>query len=494
MKKTILLLLLLSVLSLSAQQSQVPWSWQNRWWNTFLEQSMLPLYLTFQPNVDIEEGGQASISLTPLLISPLQSSQPIVPTHWSFLNDTLRFVHSQLGLRITLRLNPADTSFTGSFRQGMMSSQQHFACADSLNTYPRPQTPTEPYNFVEEEVTVTRRDAQGREVTLSGTLTLPKPQLGDTKSHKRQYPAVLLVSGSGQQNRDEELFKHKPFLVIADYLASQGIAVLRYDDRGVGLSRGDLSEATTFDFADDAEALFQYLRHHPRIDRQRVSIMGHSEGGAIAAIVASRNRHVHSIVMLAGPSCTGRDVLLQQNQSLFLAAGVDSSLVAIRIATMSEIFDSALTVSPDRYREVFNPIVERRTATLSDDERRAIGFDRGTLFALAQQLSMPWMHCFLTTDPLLYLQRVHCPITAFYNERDLQVLAAPHVARLQEALLQSNRRSNPQSINIIITPQLNHLFQHCQEGTTREYLELEETFAPEVLQQLPQALFGVNNQ
>lgn len=493
MRKTLLLTLLLASFSLlDAQQSQVPWNWQNRWWNTFLEEAMLPLYLTFQPNVDIDEG-QASLSLTPLLLSPLQSDQPIVPTQWFFRNDTLRFDQGQLGLRITLRLNAADTSFVGTFRQGMMKTQQVFACVDSLYTYPRPQTPTEPFNFTEEEVTVTRRDAQGREVTLSGTLTLPKPQLGDDQSKKRRYPAVLLVSGSGQQNRDEELFKHRPFLVIADYLASQGYAVLRYDDRGVGGSRGDVNEATTFDFADDAEALFNQLRRHPRIDKSRVSIMGHSEGGLIAAIVGSHNRNVHSIVMLAGPACTGRETLLQQNELLFLATGVDSSLVAIRLSTMAEVFDSAVTVSPDRYREVFNDIIDRHTAHLSADERKAIGFDRGTRFALAQQLAMPWMHTFLVTDPIDYLGKVRCPITAFYNERDLQVSAAPNMERLRQIASRPRKTLSghePSGLDIVMSLELNHLFQHCQKGTVREYLELEETFAPQVLDMLPWALDG----
>lgn len=463
----------------SAQNSRVPWHWQNKWWNSYLEQAMLPIYLTFQPNVDIV-GESTSLSLAPMLISPLQSKQPIAPTQWDYRNDTLIFLQSQLGLRIVLAYNNADSSFAGVFRQGMYKAHQVFSSVDSLYTFPRPQTPEEPFNFVEEPFKVSRTDRQGRTVVLEGTLTLPKPVLGDELSKKRTYPAVLLVSGSGQQDRNEELFLHQPFLVVANYLASQGYAVLRYDDRGIGGSVGDVEEATTLDFADDAEALFNQLRKHPRIDAQRVSIMGHSEGGTIAAIVASRNRKVHSMVMLSGTACKGDEVLLQQNEALFLASGVSPQLVEVRVATMREIFEAASRIDPGRYHEVFTSIVDKHVASLGHDQRDSIGFGKGYAYSLVQQMKMPWMRTFLSIDPMAYLSKVRCPVTAFFNERDIQVLAQPNALRMQ---------SVPTAV-VVLNQGLNHMFQHCSECTVKEYAYIEETFAPEVLQLLVPALEG----
>lgn len=468
-------LLLLIAIPLRAQEvtePEVPWNWQGKWWSAFMEESYLPLYLTFQPQVIIEEAGPVSMNLVPLLMSPLQSDQAIAPTQWSYRHDSLRFEQQQLGLRLTLVLQHDDSSLVGTFRQGLTRTILHFTPCDSLYSFPRPQTPQEPYCFIEEPVSIKRHDAQGHEIELSGSLTLPKPTLGDAHSDHKRYPAVLLVSGSGQQDRDETLFKHKPFLVLADYLAAHGYAVLRYDDRGVGASTGDLTSVTTLDFADDAEAFFQYLRHHPRIQSNRVSIMGHSEGGVIAAIIASRNRKVHNIIMLAGPSYPGRDVLLQQNEAMFTAAGVSPSLVQTRVACCRDCFDTAQIIPSSEYYTVFDNIIQHYTANLSPAQRDSIGFGKGSAFGFAQQLQHPWMLAFLTLDPMQYLTKSHCPVYALYGGRDTQVPATANSQRLAEI----------PNVQTLVLPDLNHLFQPCTTGLVREYLFIETTMDPQALQ------------
>ena len=238
-KHLLIIAMLCVAASLQAQPSTLK-PFEGRWWLGVLEEASLPINITF----GVDKG-----ELKPFLYSPMQSSDAIMPTKWSFSGDTLSISHKPSGMRLTLVWNPADTTFSGTFRQGMLRAQMHFVPTDTLFSIVRPQTPQPPFPYSQQEVVIERKKAN---VRLAGTLTIPEGE--------GPFPAVILVSGSGQQNRDEELLGHKPFLVLADYLTRQGIAVLRYDDRGVGGSTGDVENATTLDFADDVEAVFDFLR------------------------------------------------------------------------------------------------------------------------------------------------------------------------------------------------------------------------------------------
>jgi len=451
--------------TLFAQNTPLP---SHHKWEGFLEEAMLPLNLVIDTyNLDNHD------TVIPCLYSPIQTNNGLFPSEWSYSNDTLCYYNKNIQARLSLTYNPTDSSFSGIFRQGTMRTYIKFTPCDTFTTFKRPQEPQPPYRFISREVVLQRKDKEGHNVVLTGTLTLP---LSVNTQEKIKYPAVLLVSGSGQQNRDEEICNHKPFLVIADYFAQQGIAVLRYDDRGTGHSVGEVATATTLDFADDAEALFNYLRKQPNIDSKRVGILGHSEGGMIAPMIASRNHKVAFVIMMAGPGCSGGDILLQQNKALFKTQRVTDSLIDRRIQCMKDFFGAMDTLVPSNYFLPFTHIIATHTEGLTPEQIDTIGLHKKDAYNWAQQMQMPWMRTFIKLDPANYLPRVKCPILALNGSRDLQVLATPNLEAIQRLA------SHSAKLQIKQIPNLNHLFQHCNTGLTKEYIYIEETLAPEALQ------------
>ncbi len=329
--------------------------------------------------------------------------------------------------------------------------------------------------YEEEEIVVNYRQ-KGNDVTLTGTLTIPKT----TAAGQKRFPAVVLVSGSGQQDRDETLMGHKPFRAIAEYFAQRGIATLRYDDRGVGGSKGDLETATTYDFADDAEAMFMELRKHSKIDPKRVGIVGHSEGGAIAPMIAARNKKVSFVVMLAGQGCSGGEVLLQQNRALFQLKGVEDSLIDVRLRCMEAYFDAMNRIAPEQYDSVFKSIANMYAGHLTKKQRRTVGVLGGDAYLFAQQFrTIPWWRTFVMMDPADYLPKVKCPILALNGDKDCQVIAEPNL----EAIRRLARRAK---LTTCLIPDKNHLFQTCTTGAVEEYATLPEDIAPDVLELMSQ--------
>ncbi len=437
MKKVIILILLSVGLTAHAQY----------WWTGWSQQTGLVLCI-HQTDSSYE------------LYSPLQTSDPIPVSKWSLQGDTLRLECASIGFKTTLIKQ--DSIWSGTWRQGIMKESITFHPSDTLYQLRRPQTPLPPYRFNEETVTTDYTDSQGNAIHLEGTLSVP---YGSTL----RYPCLMLVSGSGQQNRDEEILFHKPFLVLADYLASRGIAVLRYDDRGMGASTGPLDSADTRLFAEDAEAMFNALKANSHIDLNRLGIGGHSEGGAIAPMVATRNKDVKFIVMLAGQGCTGLEVLVQQNEALFRAKGVSDSLVSIRTRCMRDLFGLPQESSVKDYQVV----ILRQTSGLTKEQIDSIDLRKGTAYTLKQQLDSRWMRTFLSLDPADYLPKVQCPILALQGSKDCQVVALPNIARIAEL--------SRKNIHYRIFTGLNHLFQHCATGSPDEYVQIEETFAPEAM-------------
>lgn len=404
------------------------------------------------------------------LYSPLQSGDPIPASKWSLQGDTLRMECGSIGFKATLARH--DSTLTGTWRQGLLKENIVFNPADTLFQLRRPQTPQPPYRFDEETVTADYTDSQGNKVHLEGSLSIPQGK------RSQRYPCIVLVSGSGQQNRDEEIMQHKPFLVLADYLASRGIAVLRYDDRGVGKSTGALDSADTWLFAEDAEAMFRAVSANKHVDRNRLGIGGHSEGGAIAPMVAARNKEVKFVVMLAGMGCTGLDVLLQQNDAIYRAAGVGDSLLAIRVACMYELLGMPAGSSQKEYKAV----IDRHTAGLSKEQAASIGLGRGAAFAMKHELENRWMHSFLSLDPAAYLPKVKCPVLALNGSNDCQVLPRPNHDRIKVLCTQADCRE---------LPGLNHLFQHCETGSPEEYMLIEETFSEEAMKAIADFILTV---
>ena len=402
------------------------------------------------------------------LYSPLQTQEPIPVSTWSLRGDTLRMECKSIGFKTVLARH--DDGWQGYWKQGIMKEDIVFSPADTLFSLRRPQTPVAPYRFAEETVTADYTDSQGNAVHLEGTLTYPKGE--------GRYPCVVMVSGSGQQNRDEEIMQHKPFLVLADYLASRGIAMLRYDDRGVGGSTGVIDSADTRLFSEDAEAMLRAVKGNRHVDNRRLGMGGHSEGGAIAPMVAARNSDVRFVVMLAGQGCTGTEVMVQQNEALFRSRGVSERLCKVRGACMRELFALPQGSTVKDYQAV----ILRHAEGLGKAEADSIELKKGMAYAIRQQLGSSWMQSFLGLDPAEYLPRVKCQVLALNGTKDCQVLAEPNMRRIKELCPGADCRA---------VEGLNHLFQHCSTGDSAEYMLIEETFAPEAMQAVADWILGL---
>lgn len=429
-----------------------------QWWTGWSEQTSLALCLHL-------DGDNLQ------LYSPLQHPDPIPVSQWNLQGDTLRIECKSIGFKATLVRQ--DSLWNGNWRQGILREKITFHPADTLYQLHRPQTPQPPYRFDEESIIVDYVDSHGDSIHLEGTLTYPKGG--------GRFPTVMLVSGSGQQNRDSEILFHKPFLVLADYLASRGIATLRYDDRGVGASTGPLDSADTYTFSEDAEAMLQAVRKNKRVDSKRLGIGGHSEGGAIAPMVAARNKEAKFVVMLAGMGCTGLDILLQQNEAIYRAKGVSERLCQGRVACMRDIFALPQGSTVKDYQAV----ILRHTESLTQDEADSIDLKKGMAYAMKQQVETPWWQGFLRLDPADYLPRVQVPILALQGTKDCQVLAQPNIAGITR--LAGNNTQHA------ILVGLNHLFQHCTTGALDEYVRIEETIAPEAMEKIADFILNLKH-
>ena len=359
---------------------------------------------------------------------------------------------------------------TGLLEQNGLKLPLELKRVEKLSTVTRPQNPKKPYPYLDEELTF--ENAAGK-FKLAGTLTLPKG--------KSPFPAVVLVSGSGPQDRDETLLGHKPFLVLADHLTRNGIAVLRYDDRGVGKSAGKHDSATSADFATDAFAAVTYLRGRKEIDSKRIGVMGHSEGGLIAPIVAAEHpEEVAFIVLLAGPGVPGDEVVQLQQQVLLKAMGADEATRKFSAKLMASVLPTAKAAGPvDERKKKIEAAATAFLDGLPADEKKLIG-ETGSKAAAAglTRLGDHWMHFFLTFDPRPTLGKVKCPVLAVNGELDLQVVPEQNVESIEKAV----KAGGNDRVVTKVFPKLNHLFQHAKSGTPSEYGQIEETFSPEALE------------
>lgn len=306
----------------------------------------------------------------------------------------------------------------------------------------RPQTPVPPFPYKEESVSFTNA-----QYTFNGTLTLPE-------NYSKNTPVVLMVTGSGQQNRDEELFSHKPFAVIADALARQGIASLRYDDRGWGDKSVNFADFTTDDFRQDAAAAIPLLRKR----FNKVGILGHSEGGTIAMMLAAEGK-ADFIVSLAGMAISGKETLIMQNRQAMSAIGLPKETVDSYCNSISKALDE---------------IASGKKASEINIDDVPVALKPVTIKAL-QQADTPYIRHFLTVDAGKLLPEIKCPVLALNGTKDTQVDCDANTTRIEKGL--ANCKHSIKKIDGV-----NHLFQHCNTGIVTEYQQIEETIAPEVLQ------------
>jgi fermentation-respiration switch protein FrsA (DUF1100 family) len=359
-----------------------------------------------------------------------------------------------------------DTLVSGKWKQAGQVTDLDLTKLKAPFTMNRPQEPKPPFPYAEEEITFHNAKFN---IDLAGTLTLP--------SGKGPFPAAILITGSGAQNRNEELMGHKPFMVIADWLTRNGIAVLRYDDRGIGKSKGVFMGATSADFSTDAEAAFDFLEKDARINPGRIGFIGHSEGGLIAPMIASHNKEVSFIISLAGSALPGEKIISRQMADINRASGMSDQDIINAVKQNETILD-ILKAEPDnklasekmtaRMREMF---AEQK---LSPEQiNQAIMKSQSTL----NPAVLPWVRFFVITDPAEFWKKVKCPVLALNGDKDLQVAADENLPAIQAALSSGGNKK----VKTICLPGLNHLFQHSKTGSPSEYSTIEETFSQEAL-------------
>jgi pimeloyl-ACP methyl ester carboxylesterase len=408
-------------------------------------------------------------------------SEAVLDVMWTGIEQQFGQYKQQLGTAIEKHDPYTIVLVTCAFENTPMDVRVVFDAADrlaGLQVTPsqsaeaygeRPQTPKPPFPYTQEEV---RYPNAAGGIEIGGTLTLP--------SGPGPHPAVLLITGSGSQDRDETLFGHKPFAVIADRLTREGIAVLRVDDRGVGKTTGDPTKSTVEDHATDVEAGLAFLAARQDIDAKRIGLIGHSEGGVIAPIVAARSKQVAFIVSLAGPGVSGAALNPMQVRALLEAGGGAKEVIDEVVAGQAELMALLVADAPE---EQLVEAVKKLATTAVKLQPGAKPDDLDAAKAVAREmvpLLSPWFRSWAKTDPAVHLAKLEIPILVLIGDKDLQVPADANLAAIGAALAgKPNVRSEK-------LPGLNHLFQTAKLGTVEEYVTLTETFAPSALDLLAQ--------
>jgi uncharacterized protein len=456
---TILLVILFS--TVLAQQKNITGLWEGKL-NAGVE---IRIVFHFTKNADNSYSGS--------LDSPDQGAKDIACSKMFVSDDSVSL--EIISIKGSFKgLLTADSIITGKWMQGPASLPLTVKRVLQVSTIRRPQTPQPPFPYNSEEVEYTNA---GTSIHFGGTFTYPKTG--------GPFPAILMITGSGQQDRDETIFEHKPFAIIADYLTKAGYAVLRVDDRGVGKTTGDAQSATSIDFASDAETSLAWLNSRKEINKNKIGLIGHSEGGLIASIIASRNKNIDFVIMLAGPGINGVDLLTEQVGAILNSSGISTEASTAYKIVYRNTLQYAITEkdSAAAYNKAYPDYVEwkkKQTAAVlnalgitGDDDSN----DKKMIESMVNQFSKPWMKYFLSTNPQPLIQKFNCKVLALNGSKDVQVLAPANLAGIKSALAKS--RSKKYEVKQL--EGLNHLFQHCKTCSPAEYGMLEESFAPEAL-------------
>ena len=388
-----------------------------------------------------------------------QEIQGIPASKVSEKSGEVRFELAAFGAQYLGTLSATKNEIAGHWSQNGNDEKLDFLRSDKIVELRRPQNPAKPYPYKEEEISFATGDGKA---TLAGTLTLPQGA--------GPFPAAILIGGSGPVDRDETLAGHKPFLVLADALTKKGIAILRYDKRGIGQSKGDYTEATMQDFAQDAQAALTYMKSRGEIDAKRLGIIGHSEGGILASQLATRSQDMHWLVLLATPATTGENTLLRQSELIARAGGLPEEQI-----TRSLEFDRKAYAA---VREEKNAAaLEKRLDALVQQSGLGEAMPHAALQAQIRFMTSPWFRQFLDYDPEPVLEKLHCPVLAMSGDRDLQVDSTENVPLLRKA----SETSENKDFTVVEVAGVNHLFQTAPSGSPALYGAIEETMAPQVL-------------
>lgn len=422
-------------------------------------QAKLDILVVFTPG-DAARPASATIDI------PVQGVAAVALADVTYAGKDIRFSLQPAGAVFALERSADGASAGGTMEQfghKFVVTLKKVTDAEAADVGPRrPQTPRPPFPYEQREVAYVN-PADGTK--LAGTLTLP--------AGKGPFPAVLLITGSGPQDRDESLFAHKPFAVIADHLTRQGVAVLRVDDRGVGGSSGSTMDSSADDFVGDVLAGIEQLKKTPEIDARRIGLLGHSEGGIVAPMVAARSSDVALIVLLAGTGLPGDRILSLQLEAILKASGVPEDNIRKQIEAQAKVLEVAKSGADEpTLREHIRKLIELQSGG-------AAATDQAVEPHLAS-LRTKWFRSFLTLDPAVALRKVRCPVLALNGMLDTQVPCEVNLRAIEAAL----REAGNADVTTRPLPGMNHLFQHAVSGAPQEYVTIEETIAPEVLTQI----------
>ncbi|WP_242082915.1 alpha/beta hydrolase family protein [Aestuariivivens sediminis] len=417
----------------------------------------IPGAATLRIGIIVKEDGSAELNI----IDQATGNIPIDEV--SYLGDGVTFILNKLGITIKGRVNADKDAIESEFMQRDRKFALHLSLVDELPKLIRPQTPKAPFGYTSREVEIENKKAN---ITLQGTLTLPKS--------KTKVPAVILLTGSGQQGRDQDIAGHKPFWVIADYLSENGIAVLRMDDRGIGGSTGDFNRSTTGDFASDALAAVAYLKKCEGIDLNHIGLLGHSEGGSTAAIAACQSNDVKFIISLSGGIVNFGNIVIQQISDRLKLQNVPEENIELEMQwrrTLYEIVREPIDSSAAAEK------MWHAYRILPENDIKAMNWPEGRMNHMVSQLLSPWWRYILSLDVISLYKKITCPALLLYGSKDMQVNAKENYALMEEAI-KPNKKSN---ITIQIIEGVNHLYQTAGTGSEYEYVQIEETISPEVL-------------
>jgi len=457
----ILLSLLIFANQSNGQEQRITGIWSGK---IDLPTVKLELFFTFSENY--------SGKLSATLDIPAQQAKDLECKSIRQTNDSLYFRTPELN-RLFAGEFINDSTIDGSWKRQRVSIPMVLKKIDKIPELNRPQTPKPPFPYLIEEVVYTNEKSGFK---LAGTLTIPE--------NAKECPAVVLISGSGAQDRDETIYEHKMFWVIADYFALNGIATLRVDDRGVGGSEGTIRDATSEDFAWDALTGIDFLKSQKGIDPEKIGLIGHSEGGLIAPIAANLSNDVAFIMMMAGPGMVGEQILYEQNELALKAAGVDKSSIK-QNRLMQEALFNILKTEKDSAKTV-----ERLRMTYSGGMYRMLDSTRKmAVDAQVNGINSPWFRYFLTYDPQPTLSKVKCPLLALNGSKDVQVPATSNLEAIKKAVSEGGNKN----VKTIEFENLNHLFQNSTTGAVNEYSVIEETIDPAVLEVMKNWILKTNS-
>ncbi len=405
---------------------------------------------------------------------PDQKAQGLVMLSTRSREDSVFIDASNIGMVFQGKLSGDE--MLGSLKQsGVERPLNMKRTANKVVVNRRMQEPVPPYSYASEDIFFENASA---EIKLGGTLTIPNGE--------GPFPAAVLISGSGAQDRNSSLMGHRPFLVLADHLTKQGIAVLRFDDRGYAKSGGVHIMATSEDFASDASAAMDYLLTRKEIDSDQIGFIGHSEGGMIAPMIHAERPDVAYLVLLAGTAIPSRDILLGQVQQVGREQGASKKSLRLQDKVYSIFYDAIIEHqdAPAKIMEVMQPVSEKhfkqfRKLGITEAED-ASEFSR----SFSQTAYLPWFRFFVAHDPSMNLKKISIPTLGLFGQKDTQVLSSENASTMKKAL----EEAPCEDFEIFTFPGHNHMFQHAKTGSVGEYEEIEETFSIEVMEKISQRI------